>query len=386
QSRQQIGNFLFLADNVGNQVHALNSNTMEILQSVRLPDPYGLGLTADLAKLFVSNEGDSSVSIVDADPTHATFMTELKRVSVGSGPRAVACNPDREDVFVLNYAGNTISILDQTTGNVRKTLTSTLIDRPYDMAVGMRETATGPAFQSGTYHGYVSNFGGDNVLVYESGPDGLAGIGFDDIIATVTSDPPTPSGQVFHTMRQPRGITFDPDAPLDPFSRTIGCYVAHQDDQGVALVSRIAYSKDFAPGVQVFDTTQFDPLTFGDKVFEVTAQYVSSFSGLAFDVALPDYNRKRFELEDYASFYNLVNAGATSKLQPLVEPNGKFPLADNILPAFTDGPRWEPDRLYFSVGGGGPKLIEVFDLVSGQHLKTVTTPIDVGAMAAYFSQ
>jgi DNA-binding beta-propeller fold protein YncE len=385
QSRQQIGNFLFLADGVNNEVHALNSNTMEILHSVALPDPYGLGLTPDLRRLFVSNEGDSSVSIVDADPTSSTFMTELKRTPVGSGPRAVACNPDREDVFVLNYAGNTISILDQASGVVRKTLTAGVIDRPYDMAVGMREYPGAPAFQSGTYHGYVSNFGGDNVLVYESGPDGLAGIGFDDLIDVVTSDPPTPSGQRFHTMRRPRGITFDPDAPLDGFNRSIGCYVAHEDDQGVALVSRIAYTQDFLPGVNVFNTTLQDPLASADKVFEVTAQYVSSLSGPALDVALPDYNRQRFEQEDYGSYYNLVNAGATSMSQPDVEPNWKFPLADTMVPFIQDGPRWEPDRLYLSVGGAQPR-IEVFDLVTGQQLHSITTPREVGVLTGYFGQ
>ena len=72
----------------------------------------------------MSNEGDSSVSIVDADPRHSQFMTELKRIKVGSGPRSVACNPDGEDVFVMNYAANTISILNQSTGNVRKLLRS----------------------------------------------------------------------------------------------------------------------------------------------------------------------------------------------------------------------------------------------------------------------
>jgi hypothetical protein len=56
------------------------------------------------------------------------------------------------------------------------------------------------------------------------------------------------------------------------------------------------------------------------------------------------------------------------------------------VPFFENGPRWEPDRLYLSVGGAGPTLIEVFDVGSGAHLKTVTTPEAVGALTAYFSQ
>jgi hypothetical protein len=358
---------------------------MAIIESVKLPDPYGLGLTADLRKLFVSNEGDNSVSIVDADPTSASFMTELKRVPVGTGPRAVSCNPDGEDVFVLNYAGNTISILNQTTGTVRKTLTSNGINRPYDMAVGMREAVGGPAFQSGTYHAYVSNFGGNNVLVYESGPAGLGGIGFDNIIGSVESDgvTPTSDGQVFRKMVQPRGVAFDPIAPLDGFSLTVGCFVAHRDQNGRAVASRIAYWKDTQPG-QTFITQGATP-GFGAKIFELRAQYVSAFTGVAYDVTLPDYNRQRYVSDDFGSFYNLLNAGATPKNLPPVERNSKYPLADNILPSSLNGPRWEPDRLYLSVGQGSSSFIEVFDL-NGTHLKTIPTPAQVSVLASYFSQ
>jgi hypothetical protein len=387
ESRQQIGNFLFVADQTNNKLHALNSNTMEIVTSLKLPDPHGLGLTADLRKLFVSNEGDSSVSIVDADPTHATtFMTELKRTKVGTGPRAVSCNPDGEDVFVLNYAANSISIINQSTGSVRKTLISNGLNRPYDMAVGMREYV-GIAFFSGTYHGFISNFGGDDVLVYESGPDGLAGIGFDNIIATVTSDVPSSDGQVWRKMRSPRGITFDANAPpAESINTSLGCFVAHQDEQGRALVSRIIYDKDSSPGPQVFNTTVFNPFA-GDKIFEVRAQYVSDTSGVAFDVALPDYNRQRFENEDFASFYNLLNAGATTKSFPTIERNSKYPLAQVIQPFNPNVARVEADRVYYSVGGSnGKKLIEVFDLDTGEHLKTIETPVQVGKLASYFSQ
>ncbi|MFT7463468.1 MAG: hypothetical protein ACI9EF_001812 [Pseudohongiellaceae bacterium] len=39
---------------------------------------------------------------------------------------------------------------------------------------------------TGTYHGYIANAGGDNVLISESGPSGVAGIGFDDIIGAAS--------------------------------------------------------------------------------------------------------------------------------------------------------------------------------------------------------
>jgi DNA-binding beta-propeller fold protein YncE len=383
QSRQQIGNFLFVADGVNKKLHALNSNTMEVLQSLSLPDPYGLGLSHDLATLYVSNEGDDSLSVVDADPTSDSFMTERKRIPVGSGPRSVTVTPDNEDVFVCNFSGSSISIVDVPNSQVRKTLTQGGLDQPWDVAIGMREGAAMPSFQSGTYHAYISNFGGDNVLVFQSGPSGLAGIGYDSIVGAVKpNEPPQAGSPTFLEMFQPRGICYDPVAPTpDGFGQTVGCFVAHKDQNGRAVVTRIAYTKDTSPGVD--HGTMSGQGSFGATVFEVTQQYVSTFTGVAYDVALPDFNRDRLENEDFGSFYNLFNAGCTPKSVPSLPRNSKYPLADNLNPLFTNGPRWEPDRLYLSVGG---KLLEVFDLDTGTHLKTITTPQDVSVIGSYFGQ
>ncbi len=383
QSRQQIGNFLFVADGVNKKLLALNSNTMEVLHSLALPDPYGLGLSPDLETLYVANEGNDSLSVVDADPTSVSFMTEIKRITVGSGPRSVAVTPDSEDVFVLNYTGNTVSIVDIGSGSVRKTLSQNGLNRPYDLAIGAREGPTSPGFQSGTYHAYISNFGGDDVLVFQSGPAGLGGIGYDNIVGSVRpNEPPQGGTPEYQQMFEPRGICFDPVAPTpDGFGPTVGCFVAHKDQDGRAVVSRIAYTKDSSPGVNFGNFSGTG--SFGDTIFEVTQQYVSTFTGTAFDVALPDYNRERFETETFASFYNLLNAGAVPKSTPPLGANNKYPLADNLNPLFFNGPRWEPDRLYLSVGG---KLIEVFDLDTGFHKKTITTPQDVSVIASYFGQ
>ena len=244
QSRQQIGNFLFVTDGVNKKLHAVNSNTMEVIESLSLPDPYGLGLTPDLDLLFVSNEGDDSVSMVVANPLNPAFMTEIKRIKVGKGPRAVAVTPDKEDVFVLNRLSNSISIIDLGTGTVRKEILSTGIKRPWDITVGMREVTGGPAFQSGTFHAFISNHDADSILVYEGGPAGVAGIGFDDILGEIRPNEPATIGQPsLVDMDAPTGITWDPQAPLDPFAGTIGCFVAHQDPAtGLAVVSRIAYT------------------------------------------------------------------------------------------------------------------------------------------------
>ena len=156
--------------------------------------------------------------------------------------------------------------------------------------------------------------------------------------------------------------------------------MAHKSNQGFAVASHIAYTKDSLPGPQ----TPGVFFGFGAKTFEVTTQYVSTYVGAGYDVAQPDFNRKRLETENFGSYWNLFNAGGTVKTTPPVARNGKFLLADILLPPKFDGPRWEPDRLYLSVSG--KSIIEVFDIVSGNHLKTITTPKAVSVMASYFSQ
>jgi hypothetical protein len=149
------------------------------------------------------------------------------------------------------------------------------------------------------------------------------------------------------------------------------------------VASRITYTKDDFPGIQTFNTF-FTP-NFGATVFEVTAQYPSTFNGGGLDVATLDYNRKRFEKESYGTYWSLLNAGAATKQVPSVGRNNKYTLRDLLVPPGFDQPVWEPDRLYLSVGNNA-KLIEVFDVTSAAHLNTITTPQDVSVMATYFSQ
>lgn len=387
QSRQQIGNFLFMTDGVTKQLHAINSNNMKILFSLSLPDPYGLALTSDLENLYVTNEGDDSVSVVDADPRSSMFMTELKRIKVGQGPRGIAAQPDNEDVFVLNRIGNTISIIDIKTRSVRRTLSQSGINRPDDIALGMREVAGGPAFQSGTFHGFISNGGGDNILIYEGGPSGQAGIGFDAIIDNIKPNAPAVLGQpTLLGMDNPRGIVFDPVTPLDAFAGTIGAFVAHQDPvSGKALVSRVAYTADSSPGQDNFNINLPNG-GLGEKVFAVIQQYVSSSTGTAFDVAAIDYNRDRLETSNFGTHANLYNSGATiATIANVTLPrNAKHPQVGAAIGGIVQaGARWEPDRLYLSSAG---KRIDVFDVISGAHIKTISTVADVPVMTSYFEQ
>jgi len=388
QSRQQIGNYLFVTDGLNRVVHAVNSNSMEVLESIDLPDPFGLAMAPDLERLYVTNEGDDSLSVIDADPDNASFLTELERIPVGDAPRGVAVQPDGEDVFVCNFLENSISIVDPNQNAVRKTLLTGSIKRPWDIVLGPREQGFTPniAFASGTYHGFVSNNLGDNVLVYESGPDGLSGIGFDSIIGTVDADTVAQQGNPdFEQLESPRGIVLDPAHPVPDGSApaTVAAFVAHQTPDGRGAASRIAYTADSSPGPSIISGTP----GFDSKTFEITTQYVSDLNEVAFDVALPDYNRDTFEEQNFADDPGLLNLGnlTIQSGNPIMPRNSKYTFApaaggQAVLPSV---PRWRPDRLYLSLAGG---VVEVYDIEDGTLLNSIDAPATVTRLATYFRQ
>src|SRR5262249_1377331 len=76
-SRQQIGNFLYAPDAASREVQVINSNAMRLISSLSLPDPTGLGMSPDMSFLYVTNFSDNSLSVVGADPTKASFHTEI---------------------------------------------------------------------------------------------------------------------------------------------------------------------------------------------------------------------------------------------------------------------------------------------------------------------
>ena len=80
--------------------------------AVRLADEVVDGLATTTSPGRLQTIGTEPTVIVDADPTSASFMTELKRTPVGINPRAVAVDPNNEDVFILCPGDNSISIVD----------------------------------------------------------------------------------------------------------------------------------------------------------------------------------------------------------------------------------------------------------------------------------
>jgi hypothetical protein len=207
--RQQIGQFLYAADRERNEVVVLDLQPLPRARPHRDPGPDLVrdvaqpGPARDLQREHRSRLLPRHGSGVGAGSTRSCTRQRSAKVRAawpGSPPTRTSSCAAR--------AAGSVSVISAFNLEVRKTLTAHL-EQPIDIALTPRQTSFG--FLRGVYFGYVLDAAGF-VAVFESGPDGINGIGFDDIVATL----PFP----FHS---PRAI--QPDVT----NLNSGFFVAHQD-------------------------------------------------------------------------------------------------------------------------------------------------------------
>ncbi len=379
-SRQQIGNFLFAVDKKDNNIKVLNSNSMDLITTIDygLAGPDQLAVTPDLKTLYVTNGSSRAVSVFNVNPRSSNFLYLRATVPVGGQPKGLCVQPDYEDVLVCNYGSNTVSIINPATNSVRKTITA-LIKKPWDVVAAPRQTLFG--WGTGVYHAYISNHGNDNVLVFESGPDGLGGIGYDDILDPVPKN--GESGEDFLEILNPRGLCFNPLYLHDITGLTNltgGVFVAHSSTEGAA-VSRIMFVDQYG----TWGTIPITPISgsiggtpgFGSRAFLISAQWTAQggfLSGFqeASDVCLPDINRDAWLYQNFSGNSYVTNWGAVGNNPSLSLPNNnKHPIRNLPLPL----PTYLPDLLFVSYKT--TKNIDVLHIHSGE----VTTITDLPAPA-----
>ncbi len=219
-SRQQIGHFLYVLDRDNRQVLVVNSNRFTVLDSIQLSDPVSMAMSPNMTRLAVTNFASASVSFIDIDPTSANFNQVVAETRVETGPTAVAWQPDGEDVLVVSTDANFLTIISALDFTVRRTVAG-FLNAPVEVVVTERYLGTGNG--SGLYYAYILNANG-TVAVYESGPDGVNGIGFNDVIGTVTNI----------NFPRARAMFYDMAAGLG------GVFVGHVDEQGLGQISRLS--------------------------------------------------------------------------------------------------------------------------------------------------
>jgi YVTN family beta-propeller protein len=166
--------------------------------------PGGLAISADGKRLYVANDLGESMSIVDTSTGTVTSTTP-----VGHNPFTVALSKNGSKAYVSNWGGNTVSVLDASSGAALGSIT-----------VGTHPSALALNPVSGDL--YVANSDGDTVSVVDTSTD--------TVTATVNLSP-YPDAPVGAS---PNALVASPDG-----SRL---YVANAGDNDVAVVDLLSDS------------------------------------------------------------------------------------------------------------------------------------------------
>jgi len=282
--RQQIGHFLYVLDTSGERVVVLNSNRMTVIDEIPVSDPRDLAIAPDMNLLAVSNRGTNTVTFIDTDPRSQTFHKVIKTTILfdslnsrqGLGPTEIVWQPDGEDVLVLCEDSNSMAIITGSGLEVRKIIPG--VNQPRLLAVTNRDNGIG--FQTGLYYAYVISQTGE-MTIFESGPDGNQGIGFDDFIGKPSLEAQT-------------GFPSAATMCMNPGSTQNGVFIGYRLN-GQGRVSELwldnapvgALPISFPPGVVV------DP-NFRSKEWKIKSNYIGVNSGPALsqviDLAVDDLN------------------------------------------------------------------------------------------------
>jgi hypothetical protein len=364
-SRQQVGHFLYVLDRDNRQILVVNSNRFTVLDTIQLSDPVSMAMAPNMTRLAVTNFASASVSFIDIDPTSSNFHTVVAETRVEAGPTGVSWQPDGEDILVLSTDANFLTVISALDFTVRRTLGG-FLNAPIDVICTERYGANGN--QSGVYNAYVLNSNG-TVAIYESGPDGVNGIGFNDIIGSVTNV----------AFPRARSMAYDMSVGLG------GVFIGHTDDNGLGQVSRLTLtSTPFGP-------LQLNPIaggfilppTFRQKEWTVTQR----IGGLTATTPVRDLMTGNSIID--LCFDDLLNFG------------GAIGQANLYAPSFATTPYTHSGKHVLKTVGGAlsrastPRLlfvalsdvgnVDVFEIQTGTRVATIPVP-GVRVVSNYWRQ
>jgi YVTN family beta-propeller protein len=118
------GRKLFVADNLADALTEVRLNPDGMTGTVLAPvqvghNPYTVALSASGEAAYVSNWGESTVSVVDVT---GPIPKLVKTIQVGTHPNAMALNPRRAELYVANADSDTISVISTITLEVIRTI------------------------------------------------------------------------------------------------------------------------------------------------------------------------------------------------------------------------------------------------------------------------
>ena len=329
-----------------------NSNRFTVIDRIPIPDPTSLAMSPNLDFLAVTNQGADQVVFVDTDPASSRFHQIVKTTQVGKGPIGIAWTPDNEDILVCNQAENTMSIIGAFDFAVRKVIRNQLRS-PIEVAITPRQQ--GFAFRRLVYFAYVLN-GDGTVAVFESGPDGVNGWGYDDVVGTLPFKFDNP--KTIHA---------------DPTTLNSGFWVVHENQLALdgtksglfgGAVTNVGMSSAQMGAILLggsFATPQFRDIQF--NVFASIGEELDGLTGIPVDIAFDD----QANATPATNISNFYSAGTPLSI------NGK-----SIVKAA--GMLGKMPQFLFAVvpdSDEGPGVVDVIDLSAGFR-RFDTNPFEPG--------
>ena len=358
--RQQVGHFLYVLDSDNRRLLVLNSNRFTIIDSILMSDPVDLSISPNMQRLAVANYASSNIQFVDINPLSPTFHQVVAVTRTAGPPIAVVWQPDGEDVLALSTISNTLTLISGLDFTVRREVAG-FLSLPIDIAVTPRFVGTG--FAQGVYFAYILNANG-SIAIYESGPDGVNGIGFNDMIGTVPNV----------TFQRARRMRYD-------YSSAAGSVlIGHVDSSGLGVVSKLDMTS--SPGQTPLNPSAGGfvlPPTFRQKEWQVLQRFGGVTSTTTLHDLMSGNSIVDFTLDDLRNQGGAIGQTTpfNSGLQtPLWGHSGKDAIKQNA-PVIT--PR------FLFVGLSDVGKVDVFELGTGRRVTSIDTP-NPRVVASYWRQ
>jgi YVTN family beta-propeller protein len=112
----QRANRVFFIGYEDPNVRILNGTTDLVEKTPAQEHLWGMGVNELTGEIFVTGAG--SADILDIDPN----LSQVKRISVGVIPCALAVNAKNNTIYVVNYADSTVTVVDTEKGHVVTTI------------------------------------------------------------------------------------------------------------------------------------------------------------------------------------------------------------------------------------------------------------------------
>jgi hypothetical protein len=351
--RQQVGHFLYVADRVAAQVVVLNSNRFTVVDRIRVPDPTSFAMSPNLDLLAVTNEEGDQVSFIDVDPASSTFHQVVRTVRVGMGPTGIAWDGGNEDILVCNQGDGSVTIISAFSLSPRKTIRNQLT-RPIDVALTPRQLGFG--FRRGVYFGYILNQNGE-IAIFESGPDGVLGWGFDDTIGSLPFTFFRPKAIQPDVISLNSAVWVAHERPLDVAGNPTG-----QSGGAISIVGIASGANGIIPFINgPIANPQFRNLGF--RVFSSVGEGGNGLSGIPTDIAF-DNQSNVSALTNYSTQFS---AG-----QP-ISTNGKALVR---FSAGQFGSTYAPQFMFVAVPN--PGVVDILELETGTLQKLDASVFQAG--------